>query len=151
MEEEKGSPAHPMSQVSPGYHGRMMASQGRKAQSENPWEHRRRNSEQSRKQYTSCNTGNTGDTALPQEGFPGGSDGEEPPAKQETPGSTSGSGRSPGEGNGNSLQYSCLGNPMAKGAWWATVHGGGQAEHMHHITLPGMQGWFAARKCNSTY
>ena len=33
-----------------------------------------------------------------------------------------GSGRSPGEGNGNPLQYSCLGNPMDRGAWWATVH-----------------------------
>ena len=34
-----------------------------------------------------------------------------------------GSGRSPGEGNGYlPLQYSCLGNPMARGAWWATVH-----------------------------
>ena len=31
-------------------------------------------------------------------------------------------GRSPGEGNGNPLQYSCLGNPMGGGAWWATVH-----------------------------
>ena len=30
---------------------------------------------------------------------------------------------SPGEGNGNSLQYSCLGNPMFRGAWWATFHG----------------------------
>ena len=34
-----------------------------------------------------------------------------------------GSGRSPGEGNGNLLQYSCLGNPIDRGAWWATVHG----------------------------
>ena len=33
------------------------------------------------------------------------------------------SGRSPGEGNGNPLQYSCLENPMDIGAWWATVHG----------------------------
>ena len=33
------------------------------------------------------------------------------------------SGRSPGEGNGNPLQYSCLGNPMDRGAWRATVHG----------------------------
>ena len=33
------------------------------------------------------------------------------------------SGRSPGEGNGNPLPYSCLGNPMDKGAWQATVHG----------------------------
>ena len=34
------------------------------------------------------------------------------------------SGRSPGEGNGNPLQYSCLKNPMDRGAWWDTVHGG---------------------------
>ena len=34
-----------------------------------------------------------------------------------------GSGTSPGVGNGNPLQYSCLGNPMDRGAWWATVHG----------------------------
>ena len=38
-------------------------------------------------------------------------------------GSIPGSGRSPGEGNGNALQYSCLENPMDGGAWWATVHG----------------------------
>ena len=31
--------------------------------------------------------------------------------------------RSPAEGNGNPLQYSCLGNPMSRGAWWATIHG----------------------------
>ena len=34
-----------------------------------------------------------------------------------------GLGRSPGEGNGNPLQYSCLKNPMDRGAWWATAHG----------------------------
>ena len=39
------------------------------------------------------------------------------------PGSIPGSGRSPGEGNGTPLQYSCLENPMDGGAWWATVHG----------------------------
>ena len=39
------------------------------------------------------------------------------------PGSIPGSGRSPGEGNGNLLQYSCLENPKEGGAWWATVHG----------------------------
>ena len=33
------------------------------------------------------------------------------------------SGRFPGEGNGNPLQYSCLENPMERGAWWATVYG----------------------------
>ena len=38
-------------------------------------------------------------------------------------GSIPGSGRSPGEGNGNPLQYSCLENYMDRGAWWATVHG----------------------------
>ena len=38
-------------------------------------------------------------------------------------GSIPGSGRSPGEGNGDPLQYSCLGNPMDRGAWRATVHG----------------------------
>ena len=37
-------------------------------------------------------------------------------------GSIPGSRRSPGEGNGNPLQYSCLGSPMDRGAWWATVH-----------------------------
>ena len=39
------------------------------------------------------------------------------------PGSIPGLGRSPGEGNGNPLQYSCLENSMDGGAWWATVHG----------------------------
>ena len=39
------------------------------------------------------------------------------------PGSILESGRSPGEGNDNPLQYSCLGNPMDRGAWWATLHG----------------------------
>ena len=37
--------------------------------------------------------------------------------------SISGSEKSPGEGNGNLSQYSCLGNPMDRGAWWAIVHG----------------------------
>ena len=38
------------------------------------------------------------------------------------PGSIPGLGRSPGEGNGNPLQYSCLGNPMDTGDWWAIVY-----------------------------
>ena len=45
------------------------------------------------------------------------------PAMQETWGSIPDLERSPGEGNGNLLQYSCLGNPMDRGAWWATDHG----------------------------
>ena len=43
-------------------------------------------------------------------------------------GSIPGSGRSPGAGNGNSLQYSRLGNPMDRGAWWATVHGAAKSQ-----------------------
>ena len=46
-----------------------------------------------------------------------------PPAKAGDMGSVLGSRRSSGEVNGNPLQYSCLGNPMDKGAWWTTVHG----------------------------
>ena len=46
-----------------------------------------------------------------------------PPAKAGDAASIPGSGRSPGEGNGNTLQCSCLGNPMNGGAWQATVHG----------------------------
>ena len=56
-------------------------------------------------------------------GFPGGSDGKESSCNVGDLGSIPGSGRSVGEGNGNSLQYSCLENPMDRGAWWATVHG----------------------------
>ena len=44
------------------------------------------------------------------------------PANAEDLGSISGLGTSPGEGNGNALQYSCPGNPMDRGAWQATVH-----------------------------
>ena len=58
-----------------------------------------------------------------QESFPGDSVGKHPPANAEDSGSIPGSGRSPGEGNGNPLRYSCLENPMDKGAWRATVHG----------------------------
>ena len=57
--------------------------------------------------------------------FPGGNSGKEPTCQSgdiRDAGSIPGSGRSPGEGNGNPLQYSCLENPMDGGAWWATVH-----------------------------
>ena len=56
-------------------------------------------------------------------GFPGGSDGKVSACSAGDLGSIPGSGRSPGEGNGNPLQHSCLENPMDRGAWWATVHG----------------------------
>ena len=55
--------------------------------------------------------------------FPGGSDGTESACNAEDPGLIPGSGISPGEGNGKSLQYSCLENPMDRGASGATVHG----------------------------
>ena len=56
-------------------------------------------------------------------GFPGGSVVENPSASAGDMGSTPEPRRSPGEGNGNPLQYPCLGNPMDRGAWRATVHG----------------------------
>ena len=55
-------------------------------------------------------------------GFPCGSVVKNPPANAGEAGFISRSGRSPGEGNGNPLQYSCLENPMDRGAWWATIH-----------------------------
>ena len=55
--------------------------------------------------------------------LPGGPDGKASVYNAGDLGSISGSGRSPGERNGNPLQYSCLENPMDRGAWWATVHG----------------------------
>ena len=55
-------------------------------------------------------------------GFPGGSVVKNLPANAGDTGLIPGSGRSPGEGNGNPLQYSCLGNPMDRGAWRAAVH-----------------------------
>ena len=55
--------------------------------------------------------------------FPGGSDGKVSARNAGDPGLIPGLGRSPGEGNGTPLQYSCLENPMDGGAWWATVCG----------------------------
>ena len=54
-------------------------------------------------------------------GFPGGSDGKESACSAGDLGLIPGLGRFPGEGNGNPLQYSCLENPMDRGAWRATV------------------------------
>ena len=55
--------------------------------------------------------------------FPAGSDGKASACNMGDPGSIPGSGRFSGEGNGNSLQDSCLENPMDRGDWWATVNG----------------------------
>ena len=57
------------------------------------------------------------------QGFPGGSDGKESACNAGDMGLIPGLGRSPGEGHGNPLPYSCLVNPMDRGAWRATVHG----------------------------
>ena len=56
-------------------------------------------------------------------GFPGGSVSKESACDAGDPGSIPGSGRSPGEGNGTLLQYSCLETPMDRDAWQATIHG----------------------------
>ena len=56
-------------------------------------------------------------------GLPGDSNGKESACSAGDPGPIPGSGRSPGEGNGNPLQYFCLENPRDRGAWQATVHG----------------------------
>ena len=56
-------------------------------------------------------------------GFPGGSVVKNLATNEGDTGSIPGSGRSPGEGNDNPLQYSCLENPMDRGAWQVTVHG----------------------------
>ena len=57
------------------------------------------------------------------QGFPGGLEVQVSACDMGDLGSIPGSGRSPGEANGNPLQYSYLENPMDRGAWWATVHG----------------------------
>ena len=79
-------------------------------------------------------------------GFPSGSEGKASACDAEDPGSIPGSGRSPGEGNGNPLQYSCLENPMDRGAWWATVHGVAKSwtwwsNWLHLLTYRMSRGW----------
>ena len=61
--------------------------------------------------------------------FPACTSGKQPPVKAGGVGLISGLGKSPGEGNGNPLQYSCLGNPVDAGAWWGTVHGVARLGH----------------------
>ena len=66
------------------------------------------------------------------EGFPDGADGKESAFNTGDQGLIPGSGRSPGGGNSNPLQYSCLENPMDRGAWRATVHG---VTHIHTVCV----------------
>ena len=69
-------------------------------------------------------------------GFPGGSDGKDSAHNAGDPGSTPGSGRSPGEGNGNPLQYACLENPMDRGTSWCFPHS--PSWNSEEIQLPAM-------------
>ena len=64
-------------------------------------------------------------------GFPGGSVVKNLPAKAGDSGSILGLGRSPGVGNDNSLQYSCLENSMGRGAWRAPIHGVTKSQTQH--------------------
>ena len=71
-------------------------------------------------------------------GLPGGPSSKEPSASTGDIGDADfipGSGRSPGEGHGNPLQFSCLENPTDRGAWWATVHGVTESDTTEWLTV----------------
>ena len=76
------------------------------------------------------------------QGFPGGSVVKNRPANAGDAGSISGSGRFPGGGSDNPLQYACLGNLVDREAWWARVHGAakGQTGLSEQTTNSGMKG-----------
>ena len=82
------------------------------------------------------------------EGFPGDSDGKESACNVGDLGSIPGLGRSPGEGNGNPLQYSCFENPMDRGAWWATGH---RSQRVGHNGVTNTLHFFLTRRyCTSS-
>ena len=72
--------------------------------------------------------------SMPTLGFPRDSDAKESACNVGDPGSVPGSGRSSGEGNGYPLQYSCMENPVDRGAWWATVHGVTESDMTKQLT-----------------
>ena len=86
-------------------------------------------------------------------GFPCGAIVKNLLAKQEMRDACSvpGSGRSPGEGNGNSVQYSCLGNPTSRGDWWATVHGVAESHTTEHTHKEQTWGYNKCRKSFLTF
>ena len=67
-------------------------------------------------------------------GFHGGSDGKESACSAGDSGSIPGLGRSPGEGNGNPLQYPCLENLMDRGAWWKILWGHKESDTTEQLT-----------------
>ena len=86
---------------------------------------------------------------------PRGSDGKVSTCNAGDRSSIPGLGRSPGEGNGNPLQDSCLGNPVDRGAWWATAHGVAKSqtrvssEHFHSEACGNGQEGSTEDLCNS--